>query len=150
MAHMSSSNTSDISKTETVDEPDGGQQAEAPTLVLRLEQPRDKRRVVFQDGIIDNEHMNRMKSKCCCIYKKPLAFGESSSEDDDECEHCFGHPEKRKKNKKKPAANNNDSCHPNEQPSTSAEAQSKPIQGTTANPTAAAVREVETTVQPSL
>lgn len=39
----------------------------------------------------------------CCIYQKPLAFGESSSEeDDDECEHCFGHVEKKKKNQKKP------------------------------------------------
>lgn len=38
----------------------------------------------------------------CCIYQKPLAFGESSSEeDDDECEHCFGHVEKKKKNQKK-------------------------------------------------
>lgn len=38
----------------------------------------------------------------CCIYQKPLAFGESSSEeDDDECEHCYGHVEKKKKNQKK-------------------------------------------------
>lgn len=36
----------------------------------------------------------------CCIYKKPTVFGESSSEDDEECEHCFGHPEKRRKNRK--------------------------------------------------
>lgn len=38
----------------------------------------------------------------CCIYKKPLEFGESSSEDDeDECDHCFGHVEKKKKNRRK-------------------------------------------------
>lgn len=43
----------------------------------------------------------------CCIYQKPLAFGESSSEeDDDECEHCFGHVEKKKKNQKKPNGEN--------------------------------------------
>lgn len=33
----------------------------------------------------------------CCIYEKPRDFGESSSEsDDDECEHCKGHVEKRR------------------------------------------------------
>lgn len=36
----------------------------------------------------------------CCIYKKPTVFGESSSEDDEECENCFGHPEKRRRNRK--------------------------------------------------
>lgn len=37
----------------------------------------------------------------CCIYKKQLEFGESSSEEDeDECDHCFGHVEKKKKNRK--------------------------------------------------
>ncbi|KAH8375080.1 hypothetical protein KR093_003707, partial [Drosophila rubida] len=119
--------------TETIDETDGCQQFDtsenAPTLQLRLEPPRDDRRVVFHEGVIDNEHMNRLKSKCCCIYKKPLAFGESSSEDDDECEHCFGHPEKRKK-KKKPS--NSSESHPSaghvDEPSTSSEAQSQLIQ----------------------
>lgn len=34
----------------------------------------------------------------CCIYKKPRAFGESSSESEaDECDNCFGHVEVRKK-----------------------------------------------------
>ncbi|XP_030377894.1 type 1 phosphatases regulator YPI1 [Scaptodrosophila lebanonensis] len=94
-------------RTETVDVTDASagngqrQTQNVPTLVLRLEQPRDERRVVFHEGVIDNEHMNKKKSKCCCIYRKPLAFGESSSEDDEDCEHCFGHPEKRRRNRKK-------------------------------------------------
>lgn len=47
--------------------------------------------------------MNKKKSKCCCIYKKPKSFGESSSDDsDDECEHCHGH----KDNHEKPLPNN--------------------------------------------
>lgn len=37
----------------------------------------------------------------CCIYKKQLEFGESSSESEDECDHCFGHVEKKKKHMKK-------------------------------------------------
>lgn len=34
----------------------------------------------------------------CCIYEKPRKFGESSSsESDDECDHCQGHVERKKK-----------------------------------------------------
>ncbi|KAL1458159.1 hypothetical protein WDU94_008330 [Cyamophila willieti] len=45
--------------------------------------------------------MNKRKSKCCCIYKKPKAnFDDSSSDSsDDECENCFGHVEAKKANK---------------------------------------------------
>lgn len=42
--------------------------------------------------------MDKKKSKCCCIYKKPSKFGESSSESEDECENCFGHVEMKKSN----------------------------------------------------
>lgn len=135
----------DTETTQTREEIDGAQSTETtestPTLQLRLEQPRDDRRVVFHEGVVDNEHMNRMKSKCCCIYKKPLAFGESSSEDDDECEHCFGHPEKRKKNKK--PSNRESSALPRDadEPSTSTEAQAEPSQ---------APPDFEATVKPSL
>ncbi|XP_017030114.1 E3 ubiquitin-protein ligase PPP1R11 [Drosophila kikkawai] len=58
-----------------------------------------RRRVCFHEGVVDNEHLNRRKSKCCCIYRKPHAFDESSSSADDECEHCFGHPEVRTRNR---------------------------------------------------
>lgn len=147
--------------TKTIEESDGSQEPNTsdstPTLQLRLEQPRDDRRVVFHDGVIDNEHLNRMKSKCksklnffdilieftthgflgCCIYKKTLAFGESSSSEDDECEHCFGHPEKRKK-KKKPADS--------DKPSTSDEAKSKLNENESVEKPA----DFENTVAPSL
>ncbi|XP_017097223.2 E3 ubiquitin-protein ligase PPP1R11 [Drosophila bipectinata] len=101
MAQKPSTESSNGTTTEIVDETDATNGTRTtPTLQLRLEHPRDERRVVFHDGVIDNEHLNRKKSKCCCIYRKPLAFGESSSEDDEDCEHCFGHPEKRKRNAK--------------------------------------------------
>ncbi|KAH8334105.1 hypothetical protein KR059_006677, partial [Drosophila kikkawai] len=129
MAQKSSNDSNNGTTTEIVDETDAS--GSTPTLQLRLAQPRDERRVVFHAGIIDNEHLNRKKSKCCCIYKKPLAFGESSSEDDEDCEHCFGHPEKRKKNLKHnhnhdhDHGDGHDSC-PNsrqpEEPSTSSQA----------------------------
>ena len=69
-----------------------------PVLRLRLKKPKADKRVGWRDDTVDNENMDKKKSKCCCIYKKTRAFGESSSDEDEECEHCFGHPEKKKKN----------------------------------------------------
>ncbi|XP_054257601.1 E3 ubiquitin-protein ligase PPP1R11-like, partial [Macrosteles quadrilineatus] len=69
-----------------------------PTLRLRLKKPKSKKQVKWGEDTVDNEHLNKKKSKCCCIYNKPRAFGESSdSEDDDECDNCHGHVERRKK-----------------------------------------------------
>lgn len=89
-----------VSQTETVlegDIADAGSQ-EVPTVRLRLRKPRSNKNVQWTQGTVDNEHMNKKKSKCCCIYEKPKNFGESSSEDsDDECEHCHGHKDAHKK-----------------------------------------------------
>ncbi|EDV38410.1 uncharacterized protein Dana_GF21704 [Drosophila ananassae] len=72
----------------------GQEQGQGQTLKLA-----PARHVAFHEGVIDNEHMNKRKSKCCCIYRKPHPFGESSSSTEDECEHCFGHPEVRQRNR---------------------------------------------------
>lgn len=65
---------------------------------MKLKKPKPDRKVQWSTETVDNEHMNKKKSKCCCIYEKPRKFGESSSEEDsdDECEHCKGHVEKKK------------------------------------------------------
>ena len=39
-------------------------------------------RIVLGPFQVDNEHLNRKKSKCCCIYVKPKVFGESDTESD--------------------------------------------------------------------
>lgn len=95
-------------------------------LRLNLRRTSADKKVSWNSNTVDNENMNKKKSKCksklialfllhltkrsssiifsvgCCIYQKPVPFGESSSEeDDDECDHCFGHVEKKKKNQKK-------------------------------------------------
>lgn len=124
-------------------------------LRLRLQKPKSNKKVVWSTDTIDNEHMNKKKSKCmfqliinyfsldvfkcnlyciillhlsigCCIYKRPLMFGESSSEDDEDCENCCGHPEKRRRNKKPPfdgdKSPNGDDHHdhpPTDEPQTS-------------------------------
>lgn len=55
----------------------------------------------------------------CCIYKKQLDFGESSSEEsEDECDHCFGHVEiKKKKHFKKNGSDDGNDNGGNDDPS---------------------------------
>eukprot|EP00933_Yihiella_yeosuensis_P076334 TRINITY_DN86060_c0_g1_i1.p1 TRINITY_DN86060_c0_g1~~TRINITY_DN86060_c0_g1_i1.p1 ORF type:complete len:158 (+),score=29.45 TRINITY_DN86060_c0_g1_i1:99-572(+) len=54
-------------------------QTSTPILHLLL-QPRPQHSVTWAQDTVDNEHMNKKKSKKCCIYSKPREFGESSSE----------------------------------------------------------------------
>lgn len=54
------------------------------------------RRVGWSSDVVDNENLNKKKSKCCCVYTKPTDFGESSEEEEDDCEHCSGHVEVKK------------------------------------------------------
>lgn len=65
----------------------------------------------FSEETIDNENLDKKKSKCCCIYEKPKLFGESSSEDDDpdQCpDHCHGSKRFHKKASNKREKNNTD------------------------------------------
>ncbi|XP_065357008.1 E3 ubiquitin-protein ligase PPP1R11 [Calliphora vicina] len=104
------------SQTEVITHEDVLDTASQPVLRLRLQKPKSDKKVVWHEGTVDNEHMGKKKSKCCCIYKKPVAFGESSSEDDEECEHCFGHPEKRRRNRKHDHGEHNEHNHDDNDP----------------------------------
>jgi protein phosphatase 1 regulatory subunit 11 len=57
------------------------------TLSLPLEaensQSSQTRHVSFDSSAVDNEHMNKKKSKICCIYKKPFDPNYSSESDED-------------------------------------------------------------------
>ncbi|ERL91509.1 hypothetical protein D910_08839 [Dendroctonus ponderosae] len=78
-----------------------------PRITVKLKKPKKGRKVQWSTETVDNENLGKKKSKCCCIYKKPREFGESSSdESDDECEHCQGHVEKKKT--EEPAATETD------------------------------------------
>jgi len=70
---------------------------EEETVVLTLRKPKSTKKVVWSEETVDNEHLNRKKSKCCCIYRKPHKFDESSSESEDECDNCHGHVELKNK-----------------------------------------------------
>lgn len=71
-----------------------------PTLVLELNPtPETGPRVRWTEGTVDNEHLNKKKSKCCCIYTKPHD-PQTMTDDDhthsnefDNCEHCRFHTE---------------------------------------------------------
>ncbi|XP_034949749.1 E3 ubiquitin-protein ligase PPP1R11-like isoform X2 [Chelonus insularis] len=117
MARMAGPSSSQ-SQTETVlegDVSDSGQ--DVPTITLCLRKPRSSKKVQWTSGTVDNENLNKKKSKCCCIYEKPRQFGESSSDDsDDECEHCHGHKEAHKKALPPPAVSSHDSISPQPEP----------------------------------
>jgi len=62
---------------------------------LKLKKPKNSHKQVSWDAqTVDNEHLNKKKSKCCCIYEKPKKFGEpdedSNESDNDECDSCMG------------------------------------------------------------
>eukprot|EP00531_Pseudo-nitzschia_arenysensis_P019657 CAMPEP_0116137596 /NCGR_PEP_ID=MMETSP0329-20121206/12328_1 /TAXON_ID=697910 /ORGANISM="Pseudo-nitzschia arenysensis, Strain B593" /LENGTH=147 /DNA_ID=CAMNT_0003632513 /DNA_START=110 /DNA_END=553 /DNA_ORIENTATION=+ len=50
--------------------------------VLRLTL-RDRSGVRWDEAVVDNEGMGRKSSKRCCIFHKPRAFGESSTDSSD-------------------------------------------------------------------
>ena len=66
-------------------DPAAGPSTSAPPNPNRPQQPT----VRWSSETVDNEHMNKKKSKKCCIYHKPRTFGEWSDTDSDgECGHC--------------------------------------------------------------
>uniref|UniRef100_A0A8C1EWK3 E3 ubiquitin-protein ligase PPP1R11 n=1 Tax=Cyprinus carpio carpio TaxID=630221 RepID=A0A8C1EWK3_CYPCA len=71
---------------------------EGRSLTIKLRKRKTEKKVEWSSDTVDNEHLGRRSSKCCCVYEKPRQFGESSSEsegDDEEgcgSAHCIlGH-----------------------------------------------------------
>lgn len=93
-------NREEAASTEVISEETGSANAAAPTtsnptLRLRLTKTKKEsnRRVSWTADTVDNEFMNKKKSKCCCQYHKPKMWDESTDEDEnyEECDHCKGH-----------------------------------------------------------
>ncbi|CAF0791936.1 unnamed protein product [Rotaria sordida] len=87
------------STTVTLTETDQNVRPHSPTLILELHRPIGAGpHVRWSEETVDNENMNKKKSKCCCIYTKPH---DPQSNDDkinevDEygnCQHCRYHTE---------------------------------------------------------
>lgn len=90
-----------ITETVQIDTPPPPQQ-EGRSLTIKLRKRKTDKKVEWSSDTVDNEHLGRRSSKCCCVYEKPRQFGESSSEsegDDDEgcgSAHCIlGHGKDR-------------------------------------------------------
>lgn len=93
------SRTDDGSSSQTIERSNSRQQ-QTHVLKLRGHQPEQRSAVRWEEGTVDNENMNKKKSKSvlsiyylvipliaynslvCCIYHKPKRFDESSDESD--------------------------------------------------------------------
>lgn len=90
---MDETNLSSSSSTTLVLRP---QVSDGQVVHLKLKKPKNNHKQVSWDvHAIDNEHLNKKKSKCCCIYQKPKKFGDpdgndSNESDNDECDSCMG------------------------------------------------------------
>merc|ERR1711970_376940 len=97
------------SKTEIIhqNKPEAEQEANLVINARRTENER-RPRVSFTQDTVDNEGMGKKSSKVCCIYKKPKAFGESSSESDSSDDDVSPYERKPKimKNKNHKCKNN--------------------------------------------
>lgn len=81
------------------------QVSDGQVIHLKLKKPKNNHKQVSWDAhTVDNEHLNKRKSKCCCIYAKPKTFGDPDDDesDDDECDSCMG----KKKTHHLPEPNN--------------------------------------------
>ena len=86
--------------SETITEPDCLARPHSPTLILELHRPATSTgpRVRWTEETVDNEYMNKKKSKCCCVFTKshdPDSHDDKPHEDDefDNCQHCRFHTE---------------------------------------------------------
>lgn len=89
---LRSSHTTTTTVVEQQQQQQSSSSTEPATVNLTASSP-DDRRVQWADGTVDNEHLGKKKSKICCIYKKPRAAGESSSDSSDSDD-----PDQRDKN----------------------------------------------------
>ncbi|KAG5843163.1 E3 ubiquitin-protein ligase PPP1R11 [Anguilla rostrata] len=101
MAEVPGTSSETITETVQVDTPPPPQQ-EGRSLTIKLRKRKTEKKVEWSSDTVDNEHLGRRSSKCCCVYEKPRQFGESSSEsegeDEDGCgsAHCIlGHGRER-------------------------------------------------------
>ncbi|KAL2080365.1 hypothetical protein ACEWY4_024158 [Coilia grayii] len=97
MAEVPGTSSETITETVQTNTPPPPQQ-EGRSLTIKLRKRKTEKKVEWSSDTVDNEHLGRRSSKCCCVYEKPRQFGESSTEsegeDDEGCgsAHCImGH-----------------------------------------------------------
>lgn len=85
MAEVPGTSSETITETVQTSTPPPPQQ-EGRSLTIKLRKRKTEKKVEWSSDTVDNEHLGRRSSKCCCIYEKPRQFGESSSESEGEGE----------------------------------------------------------------
>uniref|UniRef100_A0A0K0E7H0 E3 ubiquitin-protein ligase PPP1R11 n=1 Tax=Strongyloides stercoralis TaxID=6248 RepID=A0A0K0E7H0_STRER len=89
ITNISRSQTTTITEVGTNQEP----------LILRLKpipvEKNEELHVTWDESVIDNEHLGRQKSNCCCIYVPPREWDkpETRKRNEYETEFCRGHTE---------------------------------------------------------
>lgn len=63
-----------------------GDKLKSSNMSNKLEKGKSGNKFGWSSDTIDNEHLGRRSSKCCFVYEKQRAFGESSSESEKEYE----------------------------------------------------------------
>ena len=83
---MAQTNRSLVTATETLQlhEPSTSEQPQVQTVVTLRLAPRMKKKVSWREDTVDNEHMQKKKSKICCIFHKDDDC-DSDSDDGDDC-----------------------------------------------------------------
>ncbi|XP_051949024.1 E3 ubiquitin-protein ligase PPP1R11 [Xyrauchen texanus] len=89
MAEVSGTSSETITETVQTGTPPPPQQ-EGRSLTIKLRKRKTEKKVEWSSDTVDNEHLGRRSSKCCCIYEKPRQFGESSSESEGDDEEGCG------------------------------------------------------------
>ncbi|XP_061475108.1 E3 ubiquitin-protein ligase PPP1R11 [Rhineura floridana] len=84
-----SESTASVGASSTVTETEVTE-PENRSLTIKLRKRKPAKKVEWSSDTVDNEHLGRRSSKCCCIYEKPRAFGESSTESEDEDDEGCG------------------------------------------------------------
>lgn len=98
--HSATVGSSDGSRTITLTESNTNDEPQSTSATIRLKK-KDSKKVAWREDTVDNENMNKKSSKCCCVYRKPHQYDESSSDSEEEdCDHCRGHKEKKYKPKR--------------------------------------------------
>ncbi|XP_017336941.1 E3 ubiquitin-protein ligase PPP1R11 [Ictalurus punctatus] len=89
MAEVAGPSSETITETVQTGTPPPPQQ-EGRSLTIKLRKRKTDKKVEWSSDTVDNEHMGRRSSKCCCVYEKPRQFGESSTESEGEDEEGCG------------------------------------------------------------
>uniref|UniRef100_A0A0K0EY87 E3 ubiquitin-protein ligase PPP1R11 n=1 Tax=Strongyloides venezuelensis TaxID=75913 RepID=A0A0K0EY87_STRVS len=95
MERINQSTRITVTRTQLITVPES-RLAQEP-LVLRLKpiqvDKKEEIHVTWDESVIDNEHLGRKKSNCCCIYVPPREWDkpETRKRNEYETEFCRGH-----------------------------------------------------------